>query len=101
MEPLAPFDVIISDMAPKTTGIKFADQANSLELCERAFEVALKYLKKGGNFAVKIFEGGEINDYRNMIRPYFGKIKNFKPYSSRSESKEIFIVALGFKGVDG
>jgi 23S rRNA (uridine2552-2'-O)-methyltransferase len=101
MEPLAPFDVIISDMAPKTTGIKFADQANSLELCERAFEVALKYLKKGGNFTVKIFEGGEINDYRNMIRPYFGKIKNFKPYSSRSESKEIFIVALGFKGVDG
>ena len=101
IRPLAPFDVIISDMAPKTTGIKFADQANSLELCERAFEVALKYLKKGGNFTVKIFEGGEINDYRNMIRPYFGKIKNFKPYSSRSESKEIFIVALGFKGVDG
>ncbi|EGB14240.1 ribosomal RNA methyltransferase RrmJ/FtsJ [Pseudodesulfovibrio mercurii] len=101
VEPLAPFDVIISDMAPKTTGIKFADQANSLELCERAFEVALKYLKKGGSFAVKIFEGGEINDYRDAIRPYFARIKNFKPYSSRSESKEIFIVALGFKGVDG
>lgn len=101
MEPLTPFDVIISDMAPKTTGIKFADQANSLELCERAFEVALKRLKTGGHFAVKIFEGGETNNYRNMIRPYFAKIKNFKPYSSRSESKEIFIVALGFKGVDG
>ncbi|BCS87832.1 RlmE family RNA methyltransferase [Pseudodesulfovibrio sediminis] len=101
MEPLVPFDVIISDMAPKTTGVKFADQANSLELCERAFEVALKYLKKGGNFAVKIFEGGEISDYRNLIRPYFGKIKNFKPHSSRAESKEIFIVALGFKGNDG
>jgi len=101
MEPLAPFDVIISDMAPKTTGIKFADQANSLELCEKAFEVALKHLKKGGSFAVKIFEGGEISDYRNLIRPYFGRIKNFKPHSSRAESKEIFIVALGFKGNDG
>jgi 23S rRNA (uridine2552-2'-O)-methyltransferase len=101
MEPLVPFDVIISDMAPKTTGIKFADQANSLELCQRAFEVALKYLKKGGNFAVKIFEGGEIGDYRNMVRPYFDTLKNFKPHSSRAESKEIFIVALGFKGVDG
>lgn len=101
IEPLAPFDVIISDMAPKTTGVKFADQANSLELCERAFEVATKYLKVGGNFAVKIFEGGEINDFRNLIRPHFGKIKNFKPHSSRAESKELFIVALGFKGFDG
>ena len=101
MEPLVPFDVIISDMAPKTTGIKFADQANSLELCERAFEVAKKYLKKGGHFAVKIFEGGETKEYRDSLRPYFGKIKNFKPYSSRSESKEMFIVALGFKGIDG
>ncbi len=100
IKPLAPFDVIISDMAPKTTGIKFADQAHSLELCERAFEVATKYLKKGGNFAVKIFEGGEINDFRNLIRPRFGKIKNFKPHSSRAESKELFIVALGFKGID-
>ena len=50
IEPLMPFDLVISDMAPKTTGIKFADQANSLELCERAFEVAQKYLKKGGHF---------------------------------------------------
>lgn len=101
MEPLAPFDLVISDMAPKTTGIKFADQANSLELCERAFEVATKYLKVGGHFVVKIFEGGETKDYRDAIRPYFGKLKNFKPHSSRAESKEIFIVGLGFKGFDG
>ena len=101
IEPLMPFDLVISDMAPKTTGIKFADQANSLELCERAFEVAKKYLKKGGHFVVKIFEGGETKDYRDSLRPFFGKIKNFKPHSSRSESKEMFIVALGFQGIDG
>jgi len=101
VEPLAPFDLVISDMAPKTTGVKFADQANSLELCERAFEVARKYLKKGGHFVVKIFEGGETKEYRESLRPYFDKVKNFKPYSSRSESKEIFIVALGFAGIDG
>jgi len=100
IEPLAPFDLVISDMAPKTTGVKFADQAASLELCERAFEVALKYLKVGGHFTVKIFDGPEIQDYRNMLRPYFEKVKNFKPYSSRSESKEFFIVGLGFKGAD-
>jgi 23S rRNA (uridine2552-2'-O)-methyltransferase len=101
MEPLAPFDLVISDMAPKTTGIKFADQANSLELCERAFEVASRRLKRGGHFAVKIFEGGETRAYADSIRPFFDKIKYFKPYSSRSESKEIFIVALGFAGIDG
>jgi 23S rRNA (uridine2552-2'-O)-methyltransferase len=101
MAPHAPFDLVISDMAPKTTGIKFADQANSLELCERAFEVAAKRLKKGGHFAVKIFEGGETKEYADSLRPYFGKVKYFKPYSSRSESKEIFIVALGFRGIDG
>ncbi len=101
LEPLAPFDLVISDMAPKTTGIKFADQANSLELCERAFEVASKYLKKGGHFAVKIFEGGETKEYADSLRPKFVKVKYFKPHSSRSESKEIFIVALGFKGIDG
>ncbi|ADU63610.1 MAG: RlmE family RNA methyltransferase [Pseudodesulfovibrio sp.] len=101
MEPLAPFDLVISDMAPKTTGIKFADQANSLELCERAFEVAAKRLKRGGHFAVKIFESGETKAYTDSLRPHFEKIKHFKPYSSRSESKEIFIVALGFAGIDG
>ncbi|MEF2231611.1 MAG: RlmE family RNA methyltransferase [Pseudodesulfovibrio sp.] len=101
MEPLAPFDLVISDMAPKTTGIKFADQANSLELCERAFEVAGKRLKRGGHFVVKIFEGAETKEYRDSLRPHFDKVKNFKPYSSRSESKEIFVIALGFKGVDG
>ncbi|QJB58261.1 RlmE family RNA methyltransferase [Pseudodesulfovibrio sp. zrk46] len=100
MEPLKPFDLIISDMAPKTTGIKFADQANSLELCERAFEVALKYLKVGGHFVVKIFDGPEIQDYRALVRPHFAKLKNFKPYSSRNESKEFFIVGLGFRGAD-
>lgn len=100
MEPHMPFDLIISDMAPKTTGVKFADQANSLELCERAFEVALKYLKRGGHFVVKIFDGPDINEYRNELRPYFGKLKNFKPHSSRAESKELFIVGLGFKGVE-
>ena len=100
MEPLAPFDVIISDMAPKTTGVKFADQAASHELCVRAFEVALKRLKKGGAFAVKYFDGPDIQEYREMVRPHFGKLKNFKPYSSRSESKEFFVVALGFKGAD-
>lgn len=98
MEPLLPFDLVISDMAPKTTGVKFADQAKSLELCEKAFEIALVRLKKGGHFIVKNFEGEDTKAYIDSLRPYFGKVKVFKPKSSRAESKETFVVGLGFKG---
>jgi len=101
MEPLLPFDLVISDMAPKTTGVKFADQANSLELCEKAFEIAARHLKKGGHFVVKNFEGPDTKAYIDSLRPYFNSVKVFKPKSSRAESKEIFVVGLGFKGVEG
>lgn len=101
MEPLAPFDLVISDMAPKTTGVKFADQANSLELCERALEVAVARLKPGGHFVVKNFEGPDTKAYTDSMRPLFSKVRTFKPKSSRSESKEIFILGLGFHKNDG
>ena len=101
LAPLAPFDLVISDMAPKTIGIKFADQANSLELCERALEVAQVRLKPGGHFVVKNFEGPDTKGYTDSMRPLFAKVKTFKPKSSRSESKEMFIVGLGFRRNDG
>ncbi|MGE4505047.1 MAG: RlmE family RNA methyltransferase [Desulfovibrionaceae bacterium] len=101
MEPLAPFDLVLSDMAPRTTGVKFADQARSLELCERALEVACARLKPGGHFVVKIFEGPDVKGYTDALRPLFGKVKTFKPKSSRAESKEMFIVGLGFRPADG
>ncbi|MFW5489486.1 MAG: RlmE family RNA methyltransferase [Desulfovibrio sp.] len=96
-----PFDVVISDMAPKTTGIKFTDQARSVALCEEALAVAMHCLVKGGHFVVKIFEGPDSKTYSDGLRKLFDKVKYFKPKSSRDESKEIFIVALGFKGADG
>lgn len=98
MKPHEPFDLVISDMAPKTTGVKITDQSRSLELCERAQEVAMKHLKKGGHFVVKIFEGPDVKGYTDQLRPLFKQVKSFKPKSSRSESKEIFVVGLGFKG---
>lgn len=101
MEPHLPFDLIISDMAPKTTGIKFTDQARSVELCERARDLLPKRLKKGGNFVVKIFEGPDIKEYRDSLNAIFSKVKTFKPKSSRAESKEIFVVGLGFHGGEG
>ncbi|MEF2145626.1 MAG: RlmE family RNA methyltransferase [Desulfovibrionaceae bacterium] len=98
---LAPFDLIISDMAPKTTGVKFADQARSLELCEMARDLIPGLLKPGGHFVTKIFEGPDMKAYTDSLRPLFGKVKTFKPKSSRSESKEMFVVGLGFLGAEG
>lgn len=98
LEALAPFDVVMSDMAPSTTGIRFADQARSLELCERARDLARKWLTPGGHFVAKIFEGPDVKAYTDGLRPLFETVKGFKPKSSRSESKETFVVGLGFRG---
>jgi len=98
MEPLLPFGLVMSDMAPKTTGVKFTDQARSVELCERARDVALRRLRPGGNFVTKIFEGPDSKDFQESLRASFEKVRVFKPKSSRAESKETFILGLGFLG---
>lgn len=90
------FDAVVSDMAPKTSGIRLTDQARSLELCEMAAGYALKVLEKGGDFVCKIFEGPEVQPFREMLRPYFSKIRTLKPAASRDESMETYIVATGF-----
>jgi 23S rRNA (uridine2552-2'-O)-methyltransferase len=95
---IMPFDVVISDMAPKTTGHKFTDQARSAELCYEALNVACYCLKPTGSFIVKIFMGPDVQAYAASMRKYFKSVKSFKPKSSRDESKEIFYVGLGFNG---
>ncbi len=94
----APFDLILSDMAPKTTGVKFTDQARSFNLAMEALHVARRYLKARGGFVVKILEGPDIQELQKEIRSVFKKVKHFKPKSSRTESKEIFLVGQGFLG---
>ncbi|WP_456325704.1 RlmE family RNA methyltransferase [Desulfonauticus submarinus] len=91
---LGGFDLVLSDMAPKTTGIKFADQARSYDLAVEALLVAKKWLKQGGNFVVKIFVGPDVSEFLKQTREIFKQVKQFKPKSSRSESKEIFIIGL-------
>jgi 23S rRNA (uridine2552-2'-O)-methyltransferase len=98
MEPLAPFDLVMSDMAPRTTGVKFTDQARSLELCERARDVAARRLAPGGGFVAKIFEGPDAKGFQESLKILFETVRIFKPKSSRSESKETFLVGLGFRG---
>ena len=96
---MGPFDMVISDMAPKTTGHKSTDQARSMNLCEEALAVACTTLVKGGHFVVKVFQGPDEQTYRESMRQLFAKVKTFKPKSSRAESKEIFFVGMGFKGL--
>ncbi len=92
-----PFDLVMSDMAPFTTGNKLTDQSRSYDLCVQALECARRHLLPGGNFIVKIFMGPDVQEYLVTLRKYFDKVQGFKPQSSRSESKEIFYLGLGFK----
>lgn len=88
------FDLVLSDMAPKTTGIRLKDQSDSFELCKRALEVAEKRLKTGGHFVVKFFQSEFFEEYLALVKPHFDKIQLLRPKSTRKNSFEIFIVGL-------
>jgi 23S rRNA (uridine2552-2'-O)-methyltransferase len=91
------FNVVMSDMAPATTGHKAVDAARSAGLCEAALAIAQRVLLPGGSFVCKIFQGPDFNQFVNSVRAGFDKQKIFKPRSSRKASKEIFIIGLGLK----
>ncbi len=91
---LAPFDLVLSDMAPRTTGIKITDQARSHELAREAFELAREILIPGGTLVVKIFEGPDVQELGRDMKGCFKRVKHFKPKSSRPESKEIFLIGM-------
>lgn len=95
-----PFDVVLSDMAPKTTGNKLQDQMRSLELSELALETAEKFIKVGGTFVCKLFHSDEFEAYREKLRERFEKVDVLKPKSTRKESKEIFFICMKYKPVD-
>lgn len=88
------FDLIVSDMAPKTTGVRVRDHLRSVALCERAVAIANDKLLPGGTLIMKIFEGGEINQLVNDLRKDYQKVARFRPKSTRSASKEIYLVAM-------
>ncbi|MEW6267278.1 MAG: RlmE family RNA methyltransferase [Thermodesulfobacteriota bacterium] len=91
------FDVVLSDLAPQTTGIKTADQTRSLELAQAALELARALLKPGGKFLFKLFQGPDVEDFFKRLAGDFTTIRRLKPKSSRSFSPEIFGLALGFR----
>ena len=95
------FDVLVSDMAPNTSGIRLVDQSRSLELCRHALALAEKLLRRGGNFACKIFCGPETEDFRRETAGFFRTVRLRKPEACRAESFEAYVVGLGFSARSG
>jgi 23S rRNA (uridine2552-2'-O)-methyltransferase len=97
---LAPsgFDLVMSDMAPKTTGIRLKDQTDSIELAKVALDMAHSCLKAGGGFLVKLFDGPDRQDYIKLLQSAFTSVKIIRPEATRKSSYEIYIIAMGYKG---
>lgn len=91
-------DVVLSDAAPETTGIKLRDHVRSIELARTAFEFAQDLLGDGGSMVLKIFEGEDFPDLLRDVKRAFRRAQGHKPSASRDESWEIFIVARGYRG---
>lgn len=92
-----PFDVVLSDMAPKTTGIKTVDQARSLDLIESVFGMLPLLLKPNGNFVIKVFESNDAQVFLKAQKEKFADFQYLRPKSTRSVSKEFFVIGKGFK----
>jgi 23S rRNA (uridine2552-2'-O)-methyltransferase len=95
-----PVDLVISDMAPNMSGIRTADQAAAMYLCELALDLASKVLRPGGDFLIKVFHGDGFDEYLRDIRSRFEKVQMRKPASSRDRSREQYLLARGMRAVD-
>lgn len=91
-------DVVTSDLAPKTTGIRDVDQWASCELTDQAMYLSTQLLKPNGHFVGKVFEGEDLHWLIRRVKKKFKKVKLFKPPSCRGRSFETYIIAMGFKG---
>ncbi len=88
------FNIVMSDMAPDTTGNKNVDAARSFNLCQAALRIAKDLLVDGGSFICKIFQGEDFKEFIDSIKLSFNKHKIFKPQSSKKSSKEIYVIGF-------
>lgn len=93
------FEAVVSDLSPKTSGVKSLDAGKSLELAEKSFRIAKSVLLAGGNFVCKIFENESSNEFFKKVKKYFDFAKRFRPKAVIKESKEFYIVGRGFREV--
>jgi 23S rRNA (uridine2552-2'-O)-methyltransferase len=92
------FDVVVSDMAPKTTGMRQVDQQRSLKLAFLAWDWASRLLRPGGHFLVKVFEGPDTGTLMAVMKAGFRICRPVKPAGSRPASREIYLLALQRRG---
>ena len=92
-----PLDAVLSDMAPDTSGVGFADAARSVALAERALEIARALLAPGGVFLVKVFQGAELEPFVAAVRAAFRDVRLEKPAASRKQSREIYVLGRALK----
>ena len=90
-------DVVVSDLAPKTTGIRTTDAARSLRLASKALDVACRKCRPGAHFIAKVFMGSGFEDFRNELARHYKGVKIVRPQATRGASMEIYFVGLGFQ----
>ena len=90
-------DIVLSDMAPSTTGHKRTDQLRIAAIAEAAYDVAHRLLAPGGTFVVKVFQGGAPPELLENLKQDFATVRHAKPPASRSDSAEMYLVATGFR----
>ena len=93
-----PFDAVVSDAAPSTSGNRTMDTARSATIARHVLAFCVSSLAPGGNCVFKIFQGGEEREILATMRGLFASVRAFKPKASRSESMETYFIGLGFKG---
>lgn len=92
------FDVVCSDMAPSTTGVRSVDQARSADLVARTLDICEGLLAPGGHWVAKAFQGQEIDDLSERIRASFERFERLRPPATRKHSFEVFLIGIGFRG---
>lgn len=93
-----PVDLVISDMAPNMSGMTSIDQPGAMYLVELALDMATQVLKPNGHFVAKVFQGEGFDEYILQLRAVFDKVLVRKPKASRARSREVYVVAKGFRG---
>lgn len=86
-------DLVMSDLAPSTSGIGAVDESRSLALAGRAAMIACSSLKSGGHFVCKIFEGEDLNQFKKEVSDHFRQIRLIRPKATRKRSREVYLVA--------
>jgi 23S rRNA (uridine2552-2'-O)-methyltransferase len=94
------YDLVISDMAPKLTGIRAVDEIASVGLAELALFAAQRLLRPGGIFAAKVFKGNEIERFVKSTRPMFNKFSRVKLKSTRKTSNECYVIGFGLRDIE-